>query len=271
VFWSVDPKTPQGYSEPERVASPVRAPIQPRDEFRTMGIGFGQELRVSQKLLMVQFSDGVGKWRELEQVRAEGHVVGRQSFHRVTSSVEFLAADHLRISVEDDRVFVEEGETLNGVYLKVPAGRPVELRSGTRFQVGQHVIEFQLPEAAPVDDEVIKRDQERLRWRKLEPMAYLVFAGPDGGPGVRFPLTKVAGTVIGREGDISLTGDTWSSRSHARVVRDGDRFFLEDLDSTNGTFVRISGRTPIKTGNFRDMSIADVLLLGSVLVRIIEM
>jgi pSer/pThr/pTyr-binding forkhead associated (FHA) protein len=235
-----------------------------------MGIGFGQEFDVDQKLLQIQFSDGVGKWRDLEQVEGDGHVVGRDSFRKATPAVEFLAADHLRIHLEGDAIYVEEGESLNGVYLKLPANRPIELKSGTRFQVGQHVIEFQIPAPPALDEPVISQDHEKLRWRRLEPMADLVFVGPDNGPGLRFPLTKVEGTVIGREGDISLTGDAWSSRLHARVVRQGDRFLLEDLGSTNGTFVKIVGRTRIKPGNVRDTVMGDVLLMGSVLVRVIE-
>lgn len=43
--------------------------------------------------------------------------------------------------------------------------------------------------------------------------------------------------VIGREADVSLVGDTAASRQHARVTyADGD-YWVEDLGSTNGTWV----------------------------------
>ena len=252
---SRDPKTPNNFSAPGRVAPaarPHRATIQPGDELRTMVGGSGRELEARQKLLMVQFSSGFSggavKWLYLEQIKGEGLNIGRSSFRQATTDLEYLAADHLRIVVEGDQVFAEEGTTINGVYLMVPAGRPVELVSGTRFQVGEHVVEFQAPEPVSTIEPIIARDRERLRCRRIEPLAYLVFGCPDDGPGLRFPLTKAEGTDIGREGDISLK-DKWSSRAHARVVARGDRFFLEDLDSTNGTFVRIDGRTPIRPAN----------------------
>lgn len=43
--------------------------------------------------------------------------------------------------------------------------------------------------------------------------------------------------VIGREADVSLVGDTAASRQHARITHaDGD-YWVEDLGSTNGTWV----------------------------------
>lgn len=59
-------------------------------------------------------------------------------------------------------------------------------------------------------------------------------------------------TIGRREGcDVCLSYDSQVSREHAVVVYDGDMFWLQDLDSTNGTFVdddRIEGREPIAPG-----------------------
>jgi ribosomal protein L37AE/L43A len=42
--------------------------------------------------------------------------------------------------------------------------------------------------------------------------------------------------VLGREGDI-VVGDASVSCRHARLIRNGDDLYIEDLGSTNGTFV----------------------------------
>ena len=237
-------------------------------------IGGGLKLGIPNHLLILQFYDGE-HWRELEQIKPTEHVVGRRPRFTRRGTIpapEFLAGEHLRIVSEGDHLFVEEGETLNGVYRKVPAGKAGRVAApGTRFQVGQHVIEFQLPEPPTLVEPVVSPDGETFRWRRLEPLAYLDFIGPDNRPSLRFPLTRLEGTVIGREGDIALTGDTWASRLHAKVARQGDRFFLEDLGSTNGTFVKITGRTPIKPSNLRNSTKGDTLLIGSVLIRVVEM
>ncbi len=57
-------------------------------------------------------------------------------------------------------------------------------------------------------------------------------------------------TVIGRDpacGFVIPDGEV--SRQHARIIREGDKVFLEDLDSINGTFLNsapITGRQPLK-------------------------
>jgi hypothetical protein len=241
-----------------------------REDMRTRRIGEGLGLGTSRRLLMIQYYDGAGHWRELEPLRPELHLLGRASFRRGTSATEFVAAEHLRFLSEGDRLFVEPGETLNGIYLKIPSARPVELSPGTRFQVGQHVIEFQPAEHSNPDRPLSSPDGEVFRWRRLESLDFLDFIGPGDSQTIRFPLTKLEGTVIGREGDIALTGDTWASRSHAKVFRQGERFFLEDLGSTNGTFLKITGRTLLKPGDLHSSVSGDILLIGAVLIRVVE-
>ncbi len=57
--------------------------------------------------------------------------------------------------------------------------------------------------------------------------------------------------TIGRSehSDLSLALDPLISSAHARILHDGKRFWLEDLDSRNGTYVgdrRIRKREPIR-------------------------
>lgn len=57
--------------------------------------------------------------------------------------------------------------------------------------------------------------------------------------GLRYDL--FGGVTLGRsaEADVSFT-DRYASGLHARLYPRGDRYFLEDMDSTNGT--RLNGR-----------------------------
>jgi pSer/pThr/pTyr-binding forkhead associated (FHA) protein len=66
----------------------------------------------------------------------------------------------------------------------------------------------------------------------------LVLIARDGREGPSFPVGD--STDIGRsEGDIVLADDRYVSPRHARVTLRGDAYFLRDLESTNGVFVRI--------------------------------
>lgn len=62
-----------------------------------------------------------------------------------------------------------------------------------------------------------------------------------GGPGLRSGKTIdiVAATNIGREDDVGirLDGDEFASGQHARFEPRADGIWVEDLQSTNGTFV----------------------------------
>ena len=88
-------------------------------------------------------------------------------------------------------------------------------------------------------------------------MAKLVIGS---GAGAGKELILKPNNVIGRhtECDIVLTEES-VSRKHARVFEDGTKFFVEDLQSTNGTFVngQLADRVPLKdkdllaTGNFQ--------------------
>ncbi|HWF54460.1 MAG TPA: DHA2 family efflux MFS transporter permease subunit [Solirubrobacteraceae bacterium] len=62
----------------------------------------------------------------------------------------------------------------------------------------------------------------------------LIHEGPAAGTTI-----ELAGTmIIGREGaDVDVAGDTEMSRRHARLRVEGPRVLVEDLGSTNGTYV----------------------------------
>lgn len=81
------------------------------------------------------------------------------------------------------------------------------------------------------------------------PLSLIVLAGPDKNK------TASLGDQmsLGREVDNNLIlSDPRASRHHARIVRRGQGFVVEDLDSANGVFIngrRISGSQPLNLGD----------------------
>ena len=75
-----------------------------------------------------------------------------------------------------------------------------------------------------------------------------------GGPmdGFHRRLSSAAFTIgRGEKNDLTLSLDDMVSTSHARIVKEGEHYWLEDLYSRNGTFVgdkRIKARVLIATG-----------------------
>lgn len=83
----------------------------------------------------------------------------------------------------------------------------------------------------------------------------VVERGGDLKPGARYDL--FGGVTLGRSGDadISFT-DRYASGLHARVYPRGDRYFLEDMDSTNGTL--LDGRTVSGEAELTDGSLIEI-------------
>jgi pSer/pThr/pTyr-binding forkhead associated (FHA) protein len=82
-------------------------------------------------------------------------------------------------------------------------------------------------------------------------MPYLSVRTEERGAATRVQIKGVA--VIGRsKGCDVVIDDKQSSRRHARVFSDGRQYFVEDLDSRNGTLLnggKIAGRHPIQDGD----------------------
>ncbi|MGD9634565.1 MAG: SpoIIE family protein phosphatase [Pirellulales bacterium] len=73
-----------------------------------------------------------------------------------------------------------------------------------------------------------------------------------GMPGTRFAIDRDR-AVIGRNSDCDVPLDVAAvSRRHAAIVREQENFFVEDLESRNGTFLndqRIDKRAPLRDGD----------------------
>src|SRR3954447_7447369 len=76
--------------------------------------------------------------------------------------------------------------------------------------------------------------------------ALVILQGPQTGK--RFPLEKGT-TVLGRQSDSTICLESLAvSRHHARIVNVNGTYYVEDLGSSNGTFLngeRIVARMPL--------------------------
>ncbi len=77
----------------------------------------------------------------------------------------------------------------------------------------------------------------RRRGGPATPDAWLVVEASDNlDPGSRFDL--FGGATLGRSADADISfSDRYASGLHARVYARADRYFIEDMNSTNGTLL----------------------------------
>jgi hypothetical protein len=81
----------------------------------------------------------------------------------------------------------------------------------------------------------------------------VVQRSPSLDEGDEFPLNSAPLTVgRGGQNDLVLNGDEFASARHARIEARGDGVWVQDLDSTNGTYVngaRVVGAQRVNAGD----------------------
>jgi pSer/pThr/pTyr-binding forkhead associated (FHA) protein len=187
-------------------------------------------------------------------------ILGRSGADIAFEDDRFLARQHARVDRgADGSVKIVPLETLNGVFRKADA--PVELTDGMIVLVGREVLRFERvdPEEVKVHP-LVRHGIALFGSPPREPWGRLMQVVPNGGHrDVRHLAADEV--VLGREeGDIVFRDDAFMSRRHAAVTWDGKRAQITDLGSSNGTFVRITGPTPLKHG--------DHVRMGDQLLRI---
>ena len=92
----------------------------------------------------------------------------------------------------------------------------------------------------------------------------VVQRSPSLGEGEEFPVDSAPVTVgRGGQNDLVLVGDDFASARHARIELRGDGVWVQDLESTNGTYVngsRVAGAQRLDSG--------DVLRVGETDLRV---
>jgi hypothetical protein len=95
-------------------------------------------------------------------------------------------------------------------------------------------------------------------------MRLVVRRSPSLEEGAEFPLNS-APVTLGRGGqnDLVLDGDEFASARHARIEARGDGVWVQDLDSTNGTYVngaRVAGAQRVKGGDVLRVGETDLIV-----------
>jgi len=170
----------------------------------------------------------------------------------------FLSPVHVRIEIppgrNDGQCVVRDAGSLNGVYVKLIEEEP--LVNGSVLRVGQELLRFDTiaPPRLLADGTEVMGSPNPGYWGRLT-----LLIGPNRD-GSSFPLCGDA-VVLGRErGDILFSEDGYVSGTHARISYRQGSVTLQDLASSNGTYLRIGKERLVPSGTY--------LLLGQQLFRV---
>src|SRR5579871_107550 len=156
----------------------------------------------------------------------------------------YLSPRHAEIVVAPSGLTVRDNDSLNGVFVKLIEEE--EIADSEIFRIGQELLRFDVIEPpVPLEDgtEVMGSPNPGY-WGRV---ALIIGQEQDGSA---FPLFGDA-VILGRErGDILFPEDGYVSGTHARLSYRGGRFYLADLNSSNGTFLRVRGERQVRSGAY---------------------
>lgn len=161
-------------------------------------------------------------------------VIGRtKKVADVTIPDDYITSRHCELSVRNGRLYVKDLKSTNGTFInnkKIPSDEfyvvapadTLSLASAThvRIQIKEKPIE-----SKPAAEEI-------LRGTTIHIEKNITTIGRDVDNDIVVPLPII-------------------SRHHAQIIREDNQLYIEDLNSTNGTFVngeRISGRVALQPG-----------------------
>lgn len=233
--------------------------------------------------------DEEGRATEIPLVREE-ITIGRKEGNTVRLPERNVSRRHARIFQENGDIFLADAGSRYGI--KVNGARvdeQVRLAAGDHIQIGDYQIALQregdevgpvAPQPVPQDagfDEDFEPETQQLDAVALEasraasrtpspdsePRAQLIILSSNVPKGT-YPLSGRE-TLIGREGEVDILLDHVSmSRTHAKVVNNGQVWSIVDQGSANG--VKINGDEV----GARDLRNGDTIQLGDVKLRFVR-
>jgi class 3 adenylate cyclase/pSer/pThr/pTyr-binding forkhead associated (FHA) protein len=172
-----------------------------------------------------------------------------------------VAPQHARFTQLGNGVYVEDIGGPQGVYLRVR--EPYHLKEGDTIQIGRQKFRFVTQAAEPPIAPNVSAGGTALFPGGVTPasLSSLIHLDAKDQEDGRYALQGTE-TSFGRsKGTHTFPDDLYMSTTHARIMVQGGEYFLDDLGSTNGTFVRIRKRALAREG--------DTVMLGSQMLRIL--
>ncbi len=190
---------------------------------------------------------------------APENVAGRLDGTILFMEDNYVSPKHAIFHNENNVLSVEDANSLNGVFIRI---KEQEIQPGDQIRIGRELLRFDNLKNTPVINFNLPEGDDTLFYGSIDAGYWgrLIQILEGGKIGSIFLLAK-ENVTIGREGcDINFVNDNYVSGTHAQITRVGDRVILKDLDSSNGTYIRIKSRQQLKKG--------DLLLIGERLLKI---
>lgn len=189
------------------------------------------------------------------QLNAEQHVVGK-SGQLVFPDDPFVSPRHANFFYRNSKLVVKDEGSVNGVYLRVRGA--VDISPGDFFLAGEQVFRV---DATPKLNDVPGPDGTFFYSSPKHQSPFRINQLLQGGMMGMTVCARGPSLQIGREGgDLNFPSDLYMSASHCKLSDAGGKLLLEDLNSRNGTYIRLKAE--------RELAHGDYLFIGRKLLRV---
>lgn len=164
------------------------------------------------------------------------NILGKESPYPVLQRDEFLSPTHVNFVVTGDAVEIRDLDSINGIYYRI--NQPTEIAPNDYVRLGQEVLLFQATSGFPEDTTLDPESGSPVGsiWGRIARIS-----APGDQASNAFILWKNEHTIGRERGDFTIPDDGFVSGLHARIYRDDTGVFVEDLQSSNGTYLRVKG------------------------------
>lgn len=184
------------------------------------------------------------------------HKLGRGEVDVPLTEDAEVSPVHATLKYANGQMMVVDNGSANGIYLRVRGPQAIE--HGDMFRVGDQFFRF---EQIAQETEFVQPDGTHYFTSPKRKGTFRILQVLTDGKGGLASTSSSDEIVIGCENaTVTFTADPRLSAQHAKIYKAGNGYTIEDLGSTNGTYVRIKGQSAVTHGDF--------LFVGDELLRV---
>ena len=214
-----------------------------------IGQNISQELDSSAKFALYHMNDDNTIGDEIPLVEGE-NVIGRMSSSPLKAD-RFVSPQHVRITCRGNTAVIEDCGSLNGTFQKLN-NESITLHNGDTFRIGEELLSY--VHGNSKQQILLPRDNDPttlIGGVESEGWGYLSSILGPYSEGDVYRLSKPVVTLGRTSADILFPRDGFVSGRHASLRASSDGAILTDLNSSNGTFIKLEPKFPVTvTGDF---------------------
>ena len=186
------------------------------------------------------------------EIRMNGATIGRHSgSNDFVINESFVSRKHceIRYNEQTNQFLLKDLGSTTGTFIMIKQKH--KITAGMMFQMG--LSEFRI---------------SNIRYTPFGVPIQVTLYGYEGPARSREIFVDKTGTVIGRDPEfqVSVTEDSQLSSKHGRIFFENNCFYVEDLGSTNKTWLRISGEG--ECSNDFPIYVDDIIKIGSTVLQV---